>query len=136
MVMVIKVIKLMMEEHPLPFQILKRMMGEHPLLIFKRMMEGHLLVHLSPIITQKSPILNDPQTYDNDDGHQSDQTHDERESATIPNLQTHDGRTSINPQTYGWEFACAKIYEVIFPEDSGKPGKFRKAQQESFGNFN
>uniref|UniRef100_U9U2X0 Uncharacterized protein n=1 Tax=Rhizophagus irregularis (strain DAOM 181602 / DAOM 197198 / MUCL 43194) TaxID=747089 RepID=U9U2X0_RHIID len=53
--------KLMMEENPLPFQILKRMMGEHPLLIFKRMMEGHLLVHLSPIITQKSPILNDPQ---------------------------------------------------------------------------
>ncbi|CAG8594417.1 uncharacterized protein OCT59_011714 [Rhizophagus irregularis] len=46
-------------------------------------------------------ILNDPQTYDNGDGHQSDQTHDEKASATIPNPQTHDGRTSINPQTYG-----------------------------------
>ncbi|CAB4415706.1 unnamed protein product [Rhizophagus irregularis] len=45
-------------------------------------------------------ILNDPQTYDNGDGHQSDQTHDRRASATIPNPQTHDGRTSINPQTY------------------------------------
>ncbi|PKY26055.1 hypothetical protein RhiirB3_441238 [Rhizophagus irregularis] len=46
-------------------------------------------------------ILNDPQTYDNGDGHQSDQTHDGKASATIPNPQTHDGRTSINPQTYG-----------------------------------
>ncbi|UZO22336.1 uncharacterized protein OCT59_014700 [Rhizophagus irregularis] len=43
-------------------------------------------------------ILNDPQTYDNGD---SLQTHDGRESATIPNPQTHDGRTSIiNLQTH------------------------------------
>ncbi|CAB5186660.1 unnamed protein product [Rhizophagus irregularis] len=55
-------------------------------------------------------ILNDPQTYDNGDGHQSDQTHDGRASATIPNPQTHDGRTSINPQTYGrWVSALVKM---------------------------
>ncbi|CAB4488174.1 hypothetical protein RhiirA5_452193 [Rhizophagus irregularis] len=58
-------------------------------------------------------ILN-PQTYDNGDGHQTQdgrtsvtipnpQTHDGRSSATIPNPQSHDGRSSAtipNPQTH------------------------------------
>ncbi|RGB29901.1 hypothetical protein C1646_672101 [Rhizophagus diaphanus] len=46
-------------------------------------------------------ILNDPQTHDNGDSHQ---THDEWPSDAIPNPQTHDERTStiiFNPQTYG-----------------------------------
>ncbi|CAB4415707.1 unnamed protein product [Rhizophagus irregularis] len=59
-------------------------------------------------------ILNDPQTYDNGDGHQTHdgmtsatipnpQSHDGRSSATIPNLQSHDGRSSATiptPQTH------------------------------------
>ncbi|CAB4415695.1 unnamed protein product [Rhizophagus irregularis] len=51
-----------------------------------------------PFFNHFTSILNDPQTYDNDGSHQ---THDERASVTIPNPQTHVGRTSINPQTHG-----------------------------------